>query len=508
MDESRFLELSEDYNLIPIHKEIIADTMTPVSIYKKLTGKDDYSYLLESATTGRKLNVGRYSFIGIEPELILSHKDGKTSIKGRDGGEEKQIKGDFRQVVTDLMARYNTLSPAELPPFSGGLVGYFGYEMISSWEDIFHGEPNRDLSKSNLPESVLVLSRTVLAYDHLDNTLKIIYNAHIEDEKTEKEKRKLYREAVEKIEGIIDRINGKGHHSTSNPSPLSLADMSHHTDENEFQRMVKKAKNYIREGEAFQIVLSQKFSLDVEVSSFEVYRALRVSNPSPYMFYLNYPEVKLIGSSPEMLVRVQGRRIVTRPLAGTRPRGETAREDSSLKEDLLQDEKEKAEHTMLVDLGRNDLGRVCKYGSVEVTELMEIELYSQVMHIASQVEGEMRDDIGVMDVLSSVFPAGTVTGAPKIRAIELIESLEKTPRGPYAGTVGYLDFSGNLDTCITIRTFFMQDGKLTARVGAGMVADSVPEKEQKEILDKAGALFQALRIIEEDKLHGPGNRQL
>jgi len=282
---------------------------------------------------------------------------------------------------------------------------------------------------------------------------------------------------------------------------IKIGDMVSNTTENEFKKMVEKAKKFITDGEIFQIVLSQKFSVQSNLAPFQIFRALRVLNPSPYLFYLNFPEIKLIGSSPEVLAKVTGNKVITRPLAGTRARGKNRKEDIKLENDLINDQKEKAEHVMLVDLGRNDVGRVSKIGSVEVTELMGVEKYSQVMHLVSQVEGEKREELTGLDVLKSVFPAGTVSGAPKIRAVELINELEKEPRGPYAGAVGYVDFRGNLDTCITIRTFSLEDGNLSVQVGAGIVAESVPEKEYEETLNKARALFRAFEMVREDEIY-------
>ena len=509
LTKNEFMELTEAYNLIPVHEEIIADTETPVSLYKKLAAEDDYSFLLESATTGKKLNVGRYSFIGLEPEKVFKYDNDSIVIANRhDEVEEVLSDKRFADYLEKFLAEFEPYTPEDLPPFTGGLVGYFGYEMISTWEEIYHGQPDKKLQKSELPQAVLVLAKTVLAYDHLDNTLKIIYNIQLNGVDGAEEKIDLYHEAGAKIDSILEKISSgpSGSHKETASDSLSLETMKSSTEKAEFEKMVETAQSHIREGDAFQIVLSQRFSLAADnISPFLVYRALRVSNPSPYMFFLNFPDIKMIGSSPEVLVKVEGEKILSRPLAGTRPRGSDNREDENFQKELINDEKERAEHTMLVDLGRNDIGKVSEYGSVEVTELMEIELYSSVMHLASQVEGIKRDDVSVLDVLAAVFPAGTVSGAPKIRAVELIDQLEKVPRGPYAGTVGYIDFSGNMDTCITIRTLFMKNNTLTAQVGAGMVADSVPAKEHQEILDKAESLFAALKIVEEGLPYGFGN---
>lgn len=500
-----FKKLSKKHNMIPLYEEIIGDTQTPVSLYKQLSELNDYSYLLESATSGERLNVGRYSFIGISPEKIIKN-NGKAILVTNSAGEvqEKIKNSTLNQYLKKYLQKINVLQIENLPPFSGGLVGYFGYEMIEQWEDLFHNQPDRRLQKSDLPSTILVISKMVVVYDHLTKTIKIIDNIFLEDNLTETEIEKKYQESQKKIESIINKIRQPGAvlDNISRNQKLDKTKIDSNTEKAEFENMVKKARQYIKEGEVFQLVLSQKFSLETDQKPFQIYRALRVSNPSPYMFYLNFPEIKLIGSSPEILVQVNEGKVITRPLAGTRKRGENRKEDSRLEADLKNDEKERAEHIMLVDLGRNDLGKVCQYNTVETTELLGIEYYSRVMHLVSQVEGVKKENLSSLDVLKSVFPAGTVSGAPKIRAMELIDELEKEPRGTYAGAVGYIDFRGNLDTCITIRTFSYRNGELTLQVGAGMVADSVPEKEYRETLNKAQALFEALEITREEVPNG------
>ena len=378
--------------------------------------------------------------------------------------------------------------------------------MITEWEELYHTETNKNIQTGDLPSTILVIAKFVIAYDHLNNTLKIIDNIHLDSGLNKTEKLKIFQQSQQKIKEIINKIRNKQNQNYSEPDHTSnQKQLQSNTSKTEFKAMVEQAKENIKEGEAFQIVLSQKFSIETQISPFEVYRALRVSNPSPYMFFLNFCDIKMIGSSPEILVKVQGDKVITRPLAGTRPRGQNKAEDNQLKDDLLNDTKENAEHIMLVDLGRNDLGKVCQYNSVEVTELMGIETYSSVMHLVSQVEGIKKPDLSSLEVLKSVFPAGTVSGAPKIRAMEIIDQLEKEPRGVYAGAVGYLDFSGNLDTCITIRTFFMKNNILSAQVGAGIVADSIPDKEYEETLNKAQGLFKALQITKEEEPYGLSN---
>ncbi|MFW5985139.1 MAG: anthranilate synthase component I [Halanaerobiaceae bacterium] len=505
IDFEEFIQLNGEYNMIPLYDEIIVDTKTPVSLYRQLSDLDDYSFLLESASSGERVNVGRYSFIGLSPKKVF--KNTKNGVQVTDGqGQilEEDNSRSLNQYLNHYLENIRALQLEDLPPFSGGLVGYFGYEMVAEWEELFHQEKNRQLQKSDLPSTILVLARLVVVYDHLTKTVKIIDNVFLEEDLDYREKKELYLASKKKIKEIISLIRNpqKSNSEITDTAELQSGSLKSNTQKEEFKEMVSKAKQYIKEGEVFQLVLSQKFSIETNQDPFQVYRALRVANPSPYMFYLNFPEIKLIGSSPEILVRVQENKVITRPLAGTRKRGKNRAEDMELEKDLLNDEKEKAEHIMLVDLGRNDLGMVCKYNSIRVTELMGVEYYSRVMHLVSQVEGEKRDDLTSLDVLKSVFPAGTVSGAPKIRAMELIDDLEKEPRGVYAGAVGYIDFRGNLDTCITIRTFSYQDGILSAQVGAGMVADSVPEKEHQETLNKAQALFEALEITRKEAPYG------
>ena len=505
---AEFNELSKQYNMIPIKEEIIADTRTPVSLYQQLAEENDYSYLLESASSGKRVNVGRYSFIGLRPEKIIKKRKEKIIIAdSRDNIIEEVQSKSLIEYLNEFLNKYDVYQMDDLPPFSGGLVGYFGYEMVAEWENLFHRAKNRSLMKSSVPSSLLVVSRLVAAYDHLTKKVKIIDNIFLEPDLNDTEKNKLFQNSKKRIKKIVNQISTprQNNYFFSQVRKTRTEQLCSNTQKDEFEAMVREAKNYIKQGEVFQVVLSQKFSVPTDQLPFSVYRALRVSNPSPYMFYLNYPEIKLIGSSPEILVQVKEDRVITRPLAGTRRRGDNNQEDKILEDELKNDEKEKAEHLMLVDLGRNDLGKVCKYGTVQVQELMGIEYYSRVMHLVSQVEGQKKDDFTSLDVLKAVFPAGTVSGAPKIRAMELIDNLEKESRGVYAGAVGYVDFRGNLDTCITIRSFEFRKGILSTQVGAGMVADSTPEREYQETLNKARALFEALEITRKEAPYGLNN---
>lgn len=494
-----FLELSRDYNLIPIYDEFIADTETPISLYKKLGLDKDYTYLLESSENDR------YSFIGLKPAAVIKNYDGYLEVS-REGKKEKLPEKKIIPYLQSFLDKLTVYENEKLPPFSGGFVGYFNYEMIEKWEDIYHLEADKELKKDSTPLSLLVMSRVIIAYDHLHNTVKIINNIRLDKNLTEQEKKKCYEKAKKEIKQVKRKIeNKKIPLEKKSSSKVSREKLKSNTSKKDFEKMVRRAKENIRAGDIFQIVLSQKFSIENDLPPFKVYRALRSINPSPYSFYLNFPENKIIGSSPEVLVRVRGEKVMTRPLAGTRSRGKDAAEDLELKNDLLSDEKEKAEHTMLLDLGRSDLSRIAAKGSVEVTELMEVEFYSQVMHIVSQVEAELREGLDSLDVLKAVFPAGTVSGAPKIKAVELIDQLEKEARGVYAGTVAYLSFNGNLDSCITIRTFSLVDGRLNLQVGAGIVADSDPAKEYQETLNKGRALFNALKVVREDGIRDFSN---
>jgi anthranilate synthase component 1 len=499
--KAEFLKLSENYNLIPIYDEFIADIETPISLYKKLALNKDYTYLLESSENDR------YSFIGLKPAAVLKNYDQHLEVIR--GGKTEKLAG--QEIVPYLQQQLSQLEVYEnekLPPFSGGFVGYFNYEMIEKWEDIYHLEADKELKKDNTPLSLLVMSKIIIAYDHLHNTVKIINNIELDQDLSSKEKEEIYLQAKEEIKQVraeIEMSSSKLKAAEIDLESRQDKKLKSNTSKREYKKMVEKAKEHIKAGDIFQIVLSQKFSIENDLPPFKIYRALRSVNPSPYSFYLNFPEIRIIGSSPEVLVRVRDQRVMTRPLAGTRPRGKDSREDQELKLDLLSDEKEKAEHTMLLDLGRNDLSRIAAPGSVEVTELMEVEFYSKVMHIVSQVEADLREGLDSLDVLKAVFPAGTVSGAPKIKAVELIDGLEKEARGVYAGTVAYLSFNGNLDSCITIRTFSLVEGRLNLQVGPGIVADSDPIKEYQETLNKGRALFDALKVVREDGIRDFSN---
>ncbi|RJQ33006.1 MAG: anthranilate synthase component I [Actinobacteria bacterium] len=477
-----FKKLAKEHNLIPVYREIVADLETPVSAFLKL-GESDYSFLLESVEGAQRY--ARYSFLGNNPYLVVTIGNRKAKVKGQ---VNKVIDNVVDPLVTikELLSPYKPAHIEGLPPFQGGAVGYLGYDNIRYFEDI----PKSGKSDLDVPETIFVFTDNLLVFDHLKHKIKVVVNAHIKGDVEE-----VYNQTLKKIDKIIGEL------SRSIPS-VQIKDFSNKKEvnissnlsEQQFIDMVEKAKDYIVAGDIIQVVLSQRFEAKIEVPSFDVYRVLRTLNPSPYMYYLKFDGFKLVGSSPEPLVKVEGYDVVTRPIAGTRRRGIDAAEDAKFEIELLNDEKEKAEHLMLVDLGRNDLGRVSEPGTVEVTDFMFVEKYSHVMHMVSNVVGKLEKDKNAFDALRSVFPAGTVSGAPKIRAMEIIDELEPTLRGPYAGAIGYFSYSGDLDTCIAIRTILIKDSTAYIQAGAGIVYDSDPKAEYKESINKAKALLKAIEL--------------
>ncbi len=478
-----FIRKSKRGNLIPVYKEILADFETPVSAFTKIdTG--DYAYLLESAEKGEKL--GRYSFLGSNPSLIFKSKGRRVEIISEG---KKKIQEVFDPLITlkKLMADYKFVKVKGLPRFVGGMVGYLAYDMVRFFEEI----PDENPDDLNLPDAIFLLADTLLIFDHLEHKIKVISNARIKESP-----KKAYQEAIEKIKDLIEKlkkpvkkglkVKGQG---------LRFRVRSNFTKEG-FKKKVRKAKEYIRAGDIIQVVLSQRLETKITVNSFDIYRALRTINPSPYMYYLKCKDLKLVGSSPEILVRLEEGMVEVRPIAGTRHRGKTSKEDQALEKELLVHPKDRAEHMMLVDLGKEDVGKVSRPGSVRVNELMVIEKYSHVMHIVSDITGRLRKNKDSFDVLRSNFPAGTVVGAPRKRALEIIDELEPVRRGPYAGAVGYFSFSGNLDTGITIRTIVIKGNQAYIQAGAGIIAESIPEKEYQETINKARALVRAVEMAE------------
>ena len=492
LDEVR--EMAKQGNLIPIWMEIPADLETPASVYLKLRGENP-SFLLESVERGEQ--VGRYSFLGIDPVAVLTAKDGHVDLNGNGSiGRMSLPGGDPLVALETLLARYKPVASPDLPEFYGGLVGYLGYDAVR----FFERAPLADGLGLGLPDAIFLLSDTLAIFDHVKRQLMIVVNVHIEEEGVVEA---AYAQGMEKIEAIAEALSQPLPVQSQGPQP-NVVDgngWTSNVERAEFEDAVRTAKEHIEAGDIFQGVLSQRLSRKTNVDPFSVYRALRMLNPSPYMFYLDLPnDLQIIGSSPETMVRLLGRTAEVRPIAGTRRRGADRAEDRALADELLTDPKERAEHVMLVDLGRNDLGRVCQYGTVEVPELMRIEQYSHVMHIVSSVRGELNPGKNAFDLLRATFPAGTVSGAPKVRAMEIIADLEKERRGPYAGAVGYFGYSGAMDTCITIRTLVMHDGLIHVQAGAGIVADSDPGREFEETLSKAKALAEAVERTESSVL--------
>jgi anthranilate synthase component 1 len=483
---TEFKEKLKNGNLVPIWTEILADFDTPVSALRKIeTG--DYAFLLESVEGGEKW--GRYSFLGTEPSVVIRSKE--SNIEIMENGKVVKRQGNPIDSLREVLSRYTPVVNRDLPRFHGGAVGYFGYDVVRFVEKL------PEIAKDDLKlwDSVFMITDSVLVFDNITNKLKIISNAYVSKPN---EAKRAYRAAVEKIENLIEKLRSPLSQHESKSRPLSDKARSSRLKSNfkrqEFLEAVRKTKEYIRAGDIIQSVISQRWETDLDVVPFDLYRALRVLNPSPYMFYLKMDEDYLIGSSPEVMVRVEGDKIENRPIAGTRPRGLNASNDKVLEKELLSDPKERAEHIMLVDLARNDLGRVAKYGTVKVDELMIVERYSHVMHIVSNVIARLKADKDAFDVIKATFPAGTLSGAPKIRAMEIIEEMEPTRRGAYGGAVGYFSFSGNMDTCITIRTFVIKGNKVYIQAGAGIVADSDPEREYHETVNKVKALIQAVEV--------------
>lgn len=487
-DIKEFRTLCKKGNLIPVYREILADMDTPVTAFLKLGGKP--SFLLESVVGGEKW--AQYSFLGTNPSKVIQGWGKKIEIK--ETGRKPLVfeTDDPVSVLKKELSIYKPVNVKGLPRFSGGIVGYMGYDTVRFFEKL----PDRKQPGIDLPDMFFMLTDTMLIFDNLKQNIKIVSNVHVDGKSPDQ----AYKEAVAKIDRITEKLkyakaaarNLKGSRRKQNKKFSSSF-----VTRQAFENAVTAAKKYIASGDIFQVVLSQRFQRGFHVQPFDVYRALRIINPSPYMYFLNTGSANIVGSSPEILVRLEGNRIVLRPIAGTRKRGETETDDKALEAELKKDPKEVAEHIMLVDLGRNDVGRVAEKGSVEVTELMGIEKYSHVMHMVSNVEGNLAHGLSAFDVLSACFPAGTVTGAPKVRAMEIIEELEPTKRGPYAGAVGYFSYSGNMDTCITIRTLIIKDDKIYVQAGAGIVADSVPEKEYNETVNKAMGMMKAVDMAEE-----------
>ena len=482
-DYKEFSRLAREATLVPVVKSVTADLLTPVSAFLAVAAKEPDAFLLESVERGEQ--IGRYTFLGARPYMQLRARGDEVMVQR--GKVREKRKGSVIQIAKELLRQHRPANVPGLPPFTAGAVGYFAYDGVRQLENI--GEHAKD--DLDLPDCVLMFFDRLLAFDHLRHQIHIIANADVSRESP----RKAYDRAVADIAVLEKKLAGglrPAQLRKSSPSQAGKLKVSAGTSRPRFLQMVERAKEYIAAGDIFQVVLSQRLDFTPEVAPFDIYRALRTVNPSPYLYFLRMGDTHVLGSSPEMLVRVTGKKLEYRPIAGTHPRGRDEAEDVALGQKMLHDEKERAEHVMLVDLGRNDLGRVSEYGSVKVKDLMYVERYSHVMHLVSALEGKLRGDLDALDAFAACFPAGTLSGAPKVRAMQIIEELEPTRRGIYGGSVLYADFAGNLDSCIAIRTMLMQGKKAYLQAGAGIVADSDPASEFEECLNKAKAVLRAV----------------
>jgi anthranilate synthase component I len=505
----RFVALAEGHGVVPLARRVLADLHTPLGVYDRVRG-DGPSFLLESAEHGERW--GRYSFVGFDPLLVVRSRRGEVTVEDGPtaGGLARRLTeglvpdAGLLDTLEHLLRRL-AAPPLAGVPLHGGAVGYLGYDVVREVERL----PDTVVDDLGLADAVLSFPRHVVALDHLSQSMTLVTNVVVAGLDAE-ELRAAHHSADAANLAVLERLAEPGRRRAPVAPPqrgdvVELPEFTSTMPDDAYLTAVERIKEHIVAGDTFQTVLSQRFSVATDVDPFDLYRVLRVINPSPYLYLIDTGEAHIVGSSPEALVQVHDRRVETWPIAGTRRRGADADEDRLLAQELLADVKERAEHVMLVDLARNDLGRVCDPGTVEVSQLMEVERYSHVMHLVSAVTGRLRDDVGPVDVLRATFPAGTVSGAPKVRAMELIDELEPTRRGPYAGAVGYLDLAGNLDTCITIRTVVLHDGFAHVQAGAGIVADSVPGREEQETRDKASAVLAAIRAAERLRIPGPGD---
>ena len=486
--------LAREYDVVPLYAEFIGDLETPISAALKFADEENV-FLLESAEAAERF--GRYSFLGFDPKRTLSYKDGLYTVIDADGVREVAAKDPFRGLA-EMVGKKSIVPLPNLPAFVGGAVGYFSYDAVRYLEKL----PDAPSDELNVPEAYFAVTDTLIVFDHLRHkvlVISLIDAAGLRDAEGEGFAA-AYRRAADDIRRVTERLAAPTARR-SLPSGDGAFEVSSNFTRAGYEEAVERAKEYIRAGDAFQIVPSQRFFAEIgDLDSFLLYRGLRTVNPSPYMTYLKLGDLALVGASPEPLVRVEGRRVMTRPIAGTRRRGATPEEDALLAEELLADAKERAEHVMLVDLGRNDLGRVAEIGTVRLESFMEIERYSHVMHIVSTVEGDLRKDLTALNALAAAFPAGTVSGAPKVRAMEIIAELEPTRRGPYAGATGYYGVDGRLDTCITLRTALLKDDRAYFQAGGGVVADSVSGLEYEETRNKAGAMVRALEVARSQEI--------
>ncbi len=479
-----FLELTKQGNLIPVYREILADMETPVSAFCKIDDRQS-AFLLESIAGGEKW--ARYSFLGVGSGRAFRCRGNSYEIL-ENGDVVKSGQADNPLVkLKQFLSPYQPVELPELPRFFGGAVGYLGYDMVRHIEQL----PALKKAEIGCYDSWFLITETLLIFDNMQQKIKVISNVHLRDGADPEQ---AYDEAIKRIDGLVSSLRKPLPERHGKPAPVPVAELESNFSRSDFEAAVERCKDYVRAGDIIQVVLSQRFSGELDADPFDVYRALRTINPSPYMFYLQFNETRVIGASPEVLVRKEGDHVEVRPIAGTRPRGTTAEEDLRLEEELLADPKERAEHIMLVDLGRNDLGRVCTTGSVQVDELMVVERYSHVMHIVSNVSGRLQPGYDALDVFAATFPAGTLSGAPKIRAMEIIEELEPVRREIYGGAVGYISFDGNMDLAIAIRTLVAHQNRIHLQAGAGIVADSNPAAEFDETVNKAMGVKKAIEL--------------
>jgi anthranilate synthase component 1 len=472
---------------VPVYRQLLADTLTPVQAFQRLEA-DSHAFLLESASGPEK--IGRYCFLGAAPFGLFTSTGRQVTI-AEDGQTRTFAAPNPLEAFAEHLSRFSFVPMNELPRFSCGAVGYMGYDVVRFVEEL----PDCPPDDRGLPDVLYMFFDELLIFDHLNKTMKVVCSQRTDGMAPDA----AYDRAVDRIDRLIERLRGPVTSISDDIQPAGTASLAYTSNfrKDDYLKAVEKAKDYIRAGDIFQVVPSQRLMATTPARPFDIYRALRVINPSPYMFHLKFGDLCLIGSSPEVMVRVENRRVTVRPIAGTRWRGATDEEDEALGAELLADPKERAEHIMLVDLGRNDVGRVSRYGTVKLDEVMVIEKYSHVMHIVSEVSGELRDGMTALDALKACLPAGTLTGAPKVRAMQIIDELEPTKRGPYGGAVGYFDFSGNMDTCIAIRTIVLDGSTAYVQAGGGVVADSVPEREYQETLNKAAAVLRAIELAEQ-----------
>ena len=483
-----FQKLAQARKLVPIYRQLVSDTLTPVSAFCKIQ-ESGHSFLFESVTGGEK--IGRFSFVGTDPFLQIE-ACGNEVILTENGEQKKYTADDPLQELQQLLERFHAVHIDGLPRFCGGAVGFAGYDTIRYSESL----PNAPTDDRQLPDMSFAFYDRMIVFDQINKTVQVVAHARTDVDNLDLE----YRNTCKRVDELCRKLQ-------QSAADLQLTDISVTGDvnsewnsnfiQNDFEAAVETCKDFIRAGDIFQVVLSQRFQRDIRCRPLDIYRALRVVNPSPFMFLLSSPSVKLVGCSPEVMVRVEDDEITVRPLAGTRQRGRTHQEDQRLAEELLADPKERAEHVMLIDLARNDVGRVAKFGSIELSDVMHVERYSHVMHITSNVTAMLNKNTTALDALRACLPAGTVSGAPKVRAMEIIDELEPHRRGPYAGAVGYIDFTGNMDTCIALRTLVVKGQTAYIQVGAGIVADSIPANEFQETLNKARGLLKAVQIAEE-----------